>query len=124
MQVGAAPVAASGGWRSHYIQGAPERNILADLTTEDREFIKATTGVEITDDSGGGPDIAFELASERRMGLVEGAVGREWLTQLAAKYADSAPTERPFTNAWIAAAMKYLEVPGSDSVDSLLEVTA
>ncbi|WP_149203525.1 hypothetical protein [Actinotalea subterranea] len=123
MEVGASTAAAAG-WRSHYISGAPERNVLADLTAQDRAFIKATTGTEITDDTVLAPDIAFELASERRMGLVEGAVGREWLAHLSAKYADSAPTERPFTNAWIAAAMKYLEVPGSDSVDSLLEVTA
>ena len=125
MQVGASSNVAAAAARAATAPASPRQHTgLEALTAEDRAFIKATTGTEITDDTVLAPDIAFELASERRVGLVEGTVGREWLMQLSAKYSDSAPTEKPFTNAWIAAAMKYLEAADDTAVESLLEVTA
>jgi len=117
------------------VRRSPGPTGLEGLTDADRAFIAATTGTVLTPDATGGPAIAFDIAADRRAGLLVGAIDRTYLDGVlsraqqsyaeqaretrddAVAAADAARTARDYYQRWWDTAQRYLNslTTGSDS---------
>ena len=101
--------------------GADLLRVKAALTPSDREFILATTGVRITHDERPMPLLAFEIASDRRSGVLPAGqpITTGYVTAVVEKF--TAQAEDPLGTAeYLEVATGYLAARnGAASVDFL-----